>query len=702
MKQTKLSLAGSSKAAPQINTLNSFFPDVQISSFDVRVTRSGEAQQHKLTVDANDMVLVEFEGNIQWIYDQNQFDSKLKQQQQKGRSIKNIDGEYSLPSEWHDETGTRGFLGDALKLIGINVFKNVSGKPVAKAIAAHIEKNNCDILYACNDSFQFIGPFESIKAEPKPYLLFLHGTASSAAGSFGGLQTENKGNAYQTLFKQYEKRVLAYEHRTLTESPVKNILELLKQFPAEITLDVITHSRGGLLGELLARVADSSIDGAFTKTEIEALKKNEEAKELVKEIEALNLLAKKKKVTIAHYVRVACPAAGTTLISKRVDTFLNVMFNGMSFIGGEVLGTFVDGLQALVMAVVKEKNNFGTLPGLECMNPVSPFIRVLNYVETTIDTPLVVIAGDAVGEGFFKKLSMFLVDFFYQEDNDLVVNTSSMKKGTRRKSFFQIYDEQRADVNHFNYFINSSSQKIILDSLQDKHATSRGFYSSELLIEKSAESLSPATRSLGSPKDKPVLFVLPGIMGSHLTQNKERIWLNYLRLATGQLNKIRADQKVQPEGINGDAYKELVDYFSNSYYVVPFAYDWRHTVFNAADELKVQLDNIIKDGAKNISFIVHSMGGLVIRAFIIKYPALWKSIQDMGNCRIVMLGTPNEGSYDVPYLLTGHGKTIRNVAMLDLAHSMKSLLQQFIEYPGLLQLLPVKVADDFRDLTLWN
>lgn len=702
MTQTKLTLTGQAKPTTTSTSIQSFFPDIHVESYDVSISRSASAKKQTIQINQEDIVLVEFEGEIQWLYTQHEFDQKIKENHKRARGSNTNENELELPAEWNNNSTSRGLLTDALKLIGFNVFKNVSGKPIAGAIAKHIEKNNENILFQCDDQFQFSNQFAAAGSSDKPYLLFIHGTASSTAGSFSGLQTSEGGKSYQTLYKQYDKRILAFEHRTFSESPVKNCMALLKQLPSEITLDIVTHSRGGLVGELLARIADPSINGAFTQSEINALQENDEATDLLQEIKELNTLARKKKINLHQFIRVACPAAGTTLASKRVDTFLNVTFNIMSHIGGEIFGTVVDGIKALIMAVAHEKNNFKTLPGLECMNPASIFIRALNNAETTISSPLTVIAGDAVGEGFFKKLSMFLVDFFYQEDNDLVVNTLSMKKGTPRSAYFPIYDEQRPDVNHFNYFVNASSQRILLQSLQGKTSSIRGFYTSNLLIEKHADAIPLTTRAYSSPKDKAVLYVLPGIMGTHLQHKNQRVWLNYFRMASGQLSRIRVNEPVQPDGINGDAYKEIVDYFSNSHYVVPFGYDWRHSIFDAATELKKHLESTLAQSPTSISFVVHSMGGLVMRAFIVKYPALWQEILKKGNSRVLMLGTPNEGSYDVPYLLSGHGKTIRNVALLDLAHSMKSLLNQFIEYPGLLQLLPKKAADDFSDLSLWS
>ena len=65
--------------------------------------------------------------------------------------------------------------------------------------------------------------------------------------------------------------------------------------------------------------------------------------------------------------------------------------------------------------------------------------------------------------------------------------------------------------------------------------------------------------------DQPVLYVLPGIMDSNLHATDEAIWLNYIKIATGGLRnlKLGINDGVKADGINGKAYKKLVDYFSN-------------------------------------------------------------------------------------------------------------------------------------------
>jgi hypothetical protein len=83
----------------------------------------------------------------------------------------------------------------------------------------------------------------------RPILLFLHGTFSSTEGSFGRLPQE----AWLLLRQQYGDRIFGYDHPTLSLSPAQNALDLVNRLPENARLHLVTHSRGGLIGELLSR-----------------------------------------------------------------------------------------------------------------------------------------------------------------------------------------------------------------------------------------------------------------------------------------------------------------------------------------------------------------------------------------------------------------------------------------------------------------
>ena len=84
--------------------------------------------------------------------------------------------------------------------------------------------------------------------------MFLHGTGSSTTGSFGdlrGIAPEVRLD-WDRLEESYGQRIYGFEHRTFSESPIENALLLARTLPANAQIDLVTHSRGGIVGDLLA------------------------------------------------------------------------------------------------------------------------------------------------------------------------------------------------------------------------------------------------------------------------------------------------------------------------------------------------------------------------------------------------------------------------------------------------------------------
>jgi pimeloyl-ACP methyl ester carboxylesterase len=111
-------------------------------------------------------------------------------------------------------------------------------------------------------------------------------------------------------------------------------------------------------------------------------------------------------------------------------------------------------------------------------------------------------------------------------------------------------------------------------------------------------------------------------------------------------------------------------------------------------------------GGEFCHFVAHSMGGIVARRFIQKFPDVWASMQDKSGekrgGRLVMMGTPNRGSYAIPLALSGEEKTVKSLAKLDFKHDRRNLLRILNTFVGSYQLLPSPKlelnGDDHRKL----
>lgn len=87
-----------------------------------------------------------------------------------------------------------------------------------------------------------------------PALLFVHGTISTSHGGFGSLPVETMAE----LHRRYRGRVFAFDHFTLSHSPEENVAELAARMPdgIDVEVDIVSHSRGGLVTRLLAGELD--------------------------------------------------------------------------------------------------------------------------------------------------------------------------------------------------------------------------------------------------------------------------------------------------------------------------------------------------------------------------------------------------------------------------------------------------------------
>jgi hypothetical protein len=77
------------------------------------------------------------------------------------------------------------------------------------------------------------------------------------------------------------------------------------------------------------------------------------------------------------------------------------------------------------------------------------------------------------------------------------------------------------------------------------------------------------------------------------------------------------------------------------------------------------------------------LGGLVVRSYLQQFPNQLTSIQ-----RLIMLGTPNYGSFAIPALYNGLNDVMKVVALLDQQHYMPELLQFAKSFVSTYQMLP--------------
>jgi len=713
--------------------------------------RGVDSKQHNLEHGDEDVVRLVFEDDIE-VYTSVE---TLRHGLLSNSSSRGIEGEdFVIPEKLlFSADGERGLIEIAIKAVS---FLNIKGKVVdavvdkvgecaARVLAEKIEDQIIGEggLYSISD-IQELEQSElrssqsdqsSIATEQKytpvspseiplnqPVLIFLHGTASTSAGSFKGLW-EDGGAEWNQIKAKFGSHIYGFEHRTLSYSPIKNALDLVNSLPDKAKIHLVSHSRGGLVGELLCRGQMGGDGGPFSEDdfhyfddrnedgsvnqylkEIFSIKNGAQKEDYEQHRRDLKLLAeglKKKKIQVEQFVRVACPARGTTLASGKLDFYLSTLLNLAKLIPG-LAGNVVFGIiQSLVLVVAKERTDASAFPGLEAQMPGSPLISMLNDETRYSKAPLAVITGDIEPKRIWKKLALLMVDRFYETDHDLVVNTPSMDGGSARDTHIAVMNERGADVNHFTYFRRKESQKGIASALTGKETPPDGFHHRSQRSFYVSRSASPE----GQTPETPVVFVLPGISGSHLKIETDRIWLDPRNLAWGGLDKLKIDteEHVEAEGLMGRSYADLIDHLSKTYLVKAFPYDWRQSILEASKELAVQIERQLQQSTGPVHIIGHSMGGLVARGMIATCPEIWRKLQQRKGSKVLMLGTPNEGSFSIIRLLAGEDKLIKALAVLDLKNNRWDLINDiFRHYPGILELLPAADTRNFFKGDIWN
>jgi hypothetical protein len=184
-------------------------------------------------------------------------------------------------------------------------------------------------------------------------LLFIHGTFSTAHGAFSQLPDA----VLSELHARYGGRVFAFNHFTLSHDPRRNVEWLLGQMPPQaLDVDIVCHSRGGLVARALAEHPPAF---GFDVS----------------------------RVRVGRIVFVGVPNAGTPLADPehmvkmidRLTTALNL------FPSGPVAET----LEAIITAIkVIGHGALRGLDGLASMRPDGAFLGSLNH-------------GGAPAEGYF-------------------------------------------------------------------------------------------------------------------------------------------------------------------------------------------------------------------------------------------------------------------------------------------------------------
>lgn len=711
--------------ASQIAPSSSLFADAEPArAFRLGLSgrRGGPADVEKESIPANALVEIEFESGLRFWTSGADLPERLLAV---GADVRRgptatTGGAWDLPvSITPPPAGTRGLAGrltiKALRWVGLDPVRVGLDKIIELAETRSVPREG---LFRVGDDGVFGEPF----AEPIPdgarTLILLHGTASSTRGSFSKLWLRQP-TQWKRLRERFGERIYALDHCTLTKSPIENALNLARVLPRKGAVSFLSHSRGGLVGELLC-LDPAALDRVGIKATLDASKKGDKSEnaaleqqqaqffELVRELEA------RPELEIERFVRVSCPVIGTSLAGQKLDQWFSLLVLAAiadELRRGSTRGLVAGGLASLAQygldvlaeitaAVIGSRKRVDELPGLAAQMPDSALVRILNGNPGRGE--LFVVAGDAAPseQDWLAELRFGLIDRYFERDHDLVVDTRAMLDGPARPTR-KVFFRSGTTVNHFSYFGNEDSAAASVAALVEAPETHTLFrdYEGEWPLPEAG------TRGLFSPRplaDPPlqdargIVVVVPGLCGSELKVAGGEVWASVLALARGGFRKaLRIDNPaVEPGGPLAGTYMPLANALRRNGYVVRMhGYDWRKSIADSTGDLSNRLDEALSDatpGKLPVHVIAHSMGGLLIRATFAEDRALWKRWREQprSEARVIMLGTPNQGSHSITLMLTRRDDFFGKLALLDLHSSEKDLLRVAQLFPGVLELLP--------------
>ncbi|CCM62697.1 MAG: hypothetical protein GX471_12795 [Candidatus Microthrix parvicella] len=336
----------------------------------------------------------------------------------------------------------------ANKAVKIFLFKvaEVAGKKLGEAIVEHWEAKHHrhrfrrvgladiknDVELDCNEADWW-------KLAEGRSLLFIHGTNSRTNLGLGSLKAET----ISSLHNAYGERLFAFDHPTLSATPLDNLRWIAANLPQGVNLevDIICHSRGGLVARALHECP-----------------------------EAAGLAA--GRIKIGKVVMVATPNDGTVYADPdHALAFLDVLVTAEKMIPDNPVTPIIASSLAVLKQVACGAAN--GLVGLMSMNREGEFLATLNggVADRTGYRALGADFEPVPGTGIATVLKDSAADLLFGSDaNDLVVPTEgSFKVGDG--SAFEISGENHhrfapaAGVNHSTFWTDNLANTTMLDWL---------------------------------------------------------------------------------------------------------------------------------------------------------------------------------------------------------------------------------------------
>jgi hypothetical protein len=260
-------------------------------------------------------------------------------------------------------------------------------------------------------------PTLDAKVKPKGRILLLvHGTFSCTQKLVDDLRATADGQAFlaKVATAGYDQ-IVGFDHYTLSRTPYVNAVQLARLFAgSEAQLDIVCHSRGGLVVRWFCEVLDRKADRA------------------------------------RRVVFVGCPLRGTSLADPQsIRHGLNLMTNVGKILGeAGSLVPFLTASAGLVQIISSVGGFVATSPAIDAGISLVPGISAMSRIHNNSELDSLNDPERQAGTGYFAVASSFKTEdvgwqfwrlfnklkgaeaaadyLVFEQDNDLVVDTESM------------------------------------------------------------------------------------------------------------------------------------------------------------------------------------------------------------------------------------------------------------------------------------
>jgi len=137
-----------------------------------------------------------------------------------------------------------------------------------------------------------------------------------------------------------------------------------------------------------------------------------------------------------------------------------------------------------------------------------------------------------------------------------------------------------------------------------------------------------------------------------------------------------------PADLVGLTYQQLVDGFSTTHEVIPFPWDWRASIADAATVLEKRIAEL--GTGRTIHLIGHGAGGLVIRKL---GAATWEALKPKDG-RALLLATSEHGMFAAVDWCSPRSRLVRMLKLADGGLEAGAVAAIFRRFRSVLELLP--------------